>query len=222
MKKIISLLLSLTLLLCCMLVLGSCGNTEEPEFTVATICGMTESTAATKTVTLIDYVKADGDTVNDVYTMLVDGDDSIFEYVRTRMITPEEALELGVSGRYYSEPTKYIYYRDGLYSTDGANWTAAAPSLSTIKLELKEQYLTDAAITESGTDLTAKISGENIKNVFGVDLDVDGDFTIEVETDGTNLVRINIYGKTASGASLSISTSYTYSKQTLNFPTPKN
>lgn len=222
MKKIISLLLSLTLMLGCMLVLGSCGNPEEPEFTVATICNMTESTAATKTVTLIDYVKANGDTINDVYTMIVDGDDSIFEYVRTRMITPAEALELGVSGRYYTEPTQHVYFKDGLYSTNGADWTAAAPSLSTIKLELKEEYLTGAAITESGTDLTAKISGENIKKVFGVELDVDGDFTIEIETDGTNLARINIYGKTSSGASLSINTSYTYSKQTLNFPTPQN
>lgn len=222
MKKIISLLLSLTLMLGCVLVLGSCGNTEEAEFTVATICQMTESTSATKMVTLIDYVKANGDTINDVYTMVVDGDDSIFEYVRTRMITPAEAIELGVSGRYYTEPTQYVYYKDGLYSTNGADWSAAAPSLTSIKLDLREQYLKDAAITESGTDLSAKISVENIKNVFGVELDADGDFTIEVETDGTNLARINIYGKTKSGASLSISTSYTYSKQTLNFPTPKN
>ena len=179
---------------------------------------MTKSTSATKTVTLIDYVKANGDTVNDVYTMLVDGNDSIFEYARTRMLTPMEAIELGVSGKYYTE-TQHIYFKDGLYSTDGANWGAAAPSLSTIRFDLKEEYLIGAALAESGTDISAQISAENIKKVFGVELDIDGNFTIEVETDGTNLARVNIYGKTSSGASLSISTSYTYSKQTLNFPT---
>ncbi len=221
MKKIISLLLSLTLMLGCMLVLGSCAGPTDPAITVADICEMVENAPATKTVTLIDYVKANGDTVNDVYTMTVDGNDSIFEYARTRMITPEEAIELGVSGRYITDKN-YIYFKDGLYSTDGANWGSAAPSASTIKFDLKEEYLTNATLSESGTDIVAQISSENIKNVFGVELDIDGTFTIEIETDGTNLAKVNVHGKTSSGANLNISTSYTYSKQTLEFPTTEN
>ena len=219
MKKIISLLLSLTLILGCVLALGSCGGEEEPPVVEnVSIYDVAKASAPTKTVTLVSYLKANGDTLTDNYVMTVEGNNSIFEYNRTRMLTPEEAIELGADSRYYTEPTQYIYYKDGLYSTDGSNWAAVAPSTAIIKFDLKEEYLTEVSITEDNTELVAKISAENIKNVFGVELDVDGDFTITVESNGVNLSMVRVSGKTGSGASISINTSYTYSKQTLKFP----
>ncbi len=221
MKKIISLLLSLTLILGCVLALGSCGGDEPPAVENASIYDVAKASAPTKTVTLINYVKANGEALSDVYTMSVDGNNSIFEYQRTRMLTPEEALELGASDRYYTEPIQYIYYKDGLYSTDGADWAAVAPSTATIKFDLKEEYLAEVVINETNTELKAKISAENIKNVFGVEVDAEGDFDITIESNGVNLSMVRVSGRTASGASLSINTSYTYSPQTLKFPSPE-
>lgn len=217
MKKIISLLLSLTLILGCMLILGSCGGDTETNV----IYDVVKNSAPTKTVTLIDYVKTNGDALSDAYYMSVEGNNSIFEYSRERMLHPDEALDYIEEGlpitKYITEEGK-IYYKDGKYSEDGETWSAAAPSVTPIKFDLKEEYLTDVTINEDNTVLTAKIAAENIVNVFGVALDVTGTLDITVETNGVNLSKVTLSGTTTSGASIELRTSYTYSPLVLEFP----
>ena len=105
-----------------------------------------------------------------------------------------------------------ILYANGLYSEDdGATWSARTPEISLlgIKFELKKEYLGDYKMNKDGNVLTATVSAENAKNIFGLDINTEDDITIKIENNGTYISKITVTYENDVAKS-SIITSYSY------------
>ncbi len=216
MKKIISLILTLTLAFSCFAVLTACGDEEED--TSPTVYEIVKTSAPTKIVTMVTFVDANGEDLGGTYTMQIQGEDSIFEYEYRRYRTPEEGVAEGSTDPIKTVSGK-VYYKDHLYSSsEGDEWDASATLSSDVKLDLQEAYLTSPTVSEDGTTLTATLTAENALKVFGTDLSANGDIAITVTTNGTNLTGIVLTCTTASGAEVIVRTSYSYNPIELVFP----
>ena len=211
MKKTISVILALSLVLVCVFALGACKKNE------TAIWGLAASASPTKTVTIVEYVTADGEQLNGQYTMQVEGDDSIFDFSYERFRTVADGYNDESYDRIKSV-SGTVYYKDGLFSEDGDSWETGVPTALDLRFDLKEEYLTNVSIDETDTVLTAEITPDNVAKVLGTDLSASGNVSITVETNGASLTRVYISCTTDTGATLSIRTSYTYNPITLTFP----
>ena len=209
MKKTLSLLLALLMLVSCVLAMVSCRKSA--------IYELAANSAPTVIVTAVDYIDADGTQLIGDYTMSIEGDNSIFEFLYQRYRLPED----GVADDTYEmikEKKGTIYYKDGAYSTDGDEYEAEAPTAIQLRFNLDKDYLKDVSISEDDTVLTAKISPENAKHVLGTDLKAGGDISITVKTNGVNLTMVFVECVAVNGATVSIRTSYSYNSVNLEFP----
>lgn len=209
MKKTLSLLLALLMLVSCVLAMVSCKKSA--------IYELAANSAPTVIVTAVDYIDADGTQLIGDYTMSIEGDNSIFEFLYQRYRLPED----GVADDTYEmikEKKGTIYYKDGAYSTDGDEYEAEAPTAIQLRFNLDKDYLKDVSISEDDTVLTAKISPENAKHVLGTDLKAGGDISITVKTNGVNLTMVFVECVAVNGATVSIRTSYSYNSVNLEFP----
>ena len=217
MKKIISTLLALVMLVSCLAVMTSCKKDDENE--TPSIYEIIKSSDPTKIVTSVTYTDSLGEDLSGIYEMAIDGEDSIFTYTYKRYRTPEEGAAEGTTET-VKELTGKVYYKDYVYSSEGDGWNASAPIGSNIKLDIQEGYLTDATVSEDGTVLTATLTSANAISALSTDLSVaeDGVITITVTTNGINLTEILLKCTTKSGASVIVRTSYSYTPVTLEFP----
>ena len=209
MKKTLSLLLALLMLVSCVLAMVSCRKSA--------IYELAANSAPTVIVTAVDYIDADGTQLIGDYTMSIEGDNSIFEFLYQRYRLPED----GVADDTYEmikEKKGTIYYKDGAYSTDGDEYEAEAPTAIQLRFNLDKDYLKDVSISEDDTVLTAKISPENAKHVLGTDLKAGGDISITVKTNGVNLTMVFVECVAVNGATVSVRTSYSYNSVNLEFP----
>nr|MBQ8890805.1 hypothetical protein [Clostridia bacterium] len=209
MKKTLSLLLALLMLVSCVLAMVSCRKSA--------IYELAANSAPTVIVTAVDYIDADGTQLIGDYTMSIEGDNSIFEFLYQRYRLPED----GVADDTYEmikEKKGTIYYKDGAYSTDGDEYEAEAPTAIQLRFNLDKDYLKDISISENDTVLTAKISPENAKHVLGTDLKAAGDISITVKTNGVNLTMVFVECVAVNGATVSVRTSYSYNSVNLEFP----
>ena len=209
MKKTLSLLLALLMLVSCVLAMVSCKKSA--------IYELAANSAPTVIVTAVDYIDADGTQLIGDYTMSIEGDNSICEFLYQRYRLPED----GVADDTYEmikEKKGTIYYKDGAYSTDGDEYEAEAPTAIQLRFNLDKDYLKDVSISEDDTVLTAKISPENAKHVLGTDLKAGGDISITVKTNGVNLTMVFVECVAVNGATVSIRTSYSYNSVNLEFP----
>ena len=209
MKKTLSLLLALLMLVSCVLAMVSCKKSA--------IYELAANSAPTVIVTAVDYIDADGTQLIGDYTMSIEGDNSIFEFLYQRYRLPED----GVADDTYEmikEKKGTIYYKDGAYSTDGDEYEAEAPTAIQLRFNLDKDYLKDVSISEDDTVLTAKISPENAKHVLGTDLKAAGDISITVKTNGVNLTMVFVECVAVNGATVSVRTSYSYNSVNLEFP----
>lgn len=209
MKKTLSLLLALLMLVSCVLAMVSCRKSA--------IYELAANSAPTVIVTAVDYIDADGTQLIGDYTMSIEGDNSIFEFLYQRYRLPED----GVADDTYEmikEKKGTIYYKDGAYSTDGDEYEAEAPTAIQLRFNLDKDYLKDISISENDTVLTAKISPENAKHVLGTDLKAGGDISITVKTNGVNLTMVFVECVAVNGATVSVRTSYSYNSVNLEFP----
>ena len=209
MKKTLSLLLALLMLVSCVLAMVSCRKSA--------IYELAANSAPTVIVTAVDYIDADGTQLIGDYTMSIEGDNSIFEFLYQRYRLPED----GVADDTYEmikEKKGTIYYKDGAYSTDGDEYEAEAPTAIQLRFNLDKDYLKDVSISEDDTVLTAKISPENAKHVLGTDLKAAGDISITVKTNGVNLTMVFVECVAVNGATVSVRTSYSYNSVNLEFP----
>lgn len=209
MKKTLSLLLALLMLVSCVLAMVSCKKSA--------IYELAANSAPTVIVTAVDYIDADGTQLIGDYTMSIEGDNSIFEFLYQRYRLPED----GVADDTYEmikEKKGTIYYKDGAYSTDGDEYEAEAPTAIQLRFNLDKDYLKDVSISEDDTVLTAKISPENAKHVLGTDLKAEGDISITVKTNGVNLTMVFVECVAVNGATVSVRTSYSYNSVNLEFP----
>ncbi len=211
MKKTISVILALSLMLVSLFALGACRKNETAIF------GLAASASPTKTVTIVEYVTADGEQLAGQYTMQVEGDNSIFEFTYERFRTVQDGF-VDESYDRIKTVSGTVYYKDGLFSEDGDEWETGVPTALDLRFDLKEEYLTSVSVDETDTVLTAEIAPENVAKVLGTDLSANGNVSITVETNGVSLTKVYISCTTDTGASLSIRTSYTYNPITLTFP----
>ena len=209
-KKIISLLLALSMLFGVALVLGSCNSNEEDG--PRDIYAIANESTATSVTTQIDYTTAEGDSLDGWFAMQSEGNNAILTYEFSRLQTVEEAAENGL-GRIVREEGKY-YYIDGIYykSGDGEPWIGA-PDDTEYKFDLQESKLIDPSVSQDGKLLVATMTPENCVEMFGFDIDAKENLVLTVETNGTNLTRLEISCTTVSGASVYIRSSYSYNTE---------
>lgn len=212
MKKTLGLILAVVLMLGCVFALASCKGEEEPA-----IYALAAESSPTKIVTLVDYVEADGLHLTGDYIMEIEGNSSIFTFNYQRVRTVEDGAADESHDR-IKTVEGVVYFKDGKFSSDGDTWEAEAPSASTIKFDLKAEYLTNVTINESGTLLTAEMTPDNAVKVLGTDLSAAGNVSIHVETNGVSLSRVIITCTTKSGATVTVNTTYTYNPVELVFP----
>ena len=208
MKKTLSLLLVLVLALGCVFALASCKKDSE-------IFGLAAAANPTKTVTLVTYVKGEDELHGD-YTMEVQGNNSIFTFVYDRYRTVEDGATDDSTER-IKTIDGVIYYKDGKFSFDGDEWESETPTASSIKFDLKPEYLTGVSVNDNDTVLEAELTPENAVKVLGVDLGANGNAKIVVCTNGVSLSKVDITYTTKDGASVTISTTYTYNDIQLDF-----
>lgn len=192
-----------------------CGYSENP----TPIYDLINNSKPTKITTQIFYVvegeDGEDETYNGLYTMTIAGNDAWISYSYQRLATPAEALEEGC-GRIKTVEGD-VWYRNGLYSEDGENWTAQAPDELAV-LNFKEEYLTNPSVNASQTSLTAEVTPANAVKIFNTDLSAEGNIAISVKTNGVNLSMIEMSANTKLGAKVTINTSYTYNPITIDFP----
>ena len=209
MKKTLSLILALALMLGCVLALASCKKTSE-------IYEIVASSSPTKTVTLVDCVTASGDVLHGNFIMEVEGNNSIFTYDYQRYRTIKDGVANNTDERIKTvEGT--VFYKDGKFSFDGDEWEAEAPTSASIRFDLRAEYLTNASLNGE-KELVAELTPENAINVLGVDIKASANARITVRTNGKNLSQVIIEYTNADGDSVTIDTTYTYNSVSLTFP----
>ncbi len=211
MKKIVCMILALALTLCLALTFTSCNGGA------GSILDAVRSSSATKVVTVVNYKDAAGVTLGGNYVLMMEGEDSIFEYTYTNYRTVEEGAEESNYERIKTVEGK-VYTVDGLSSTDGEKWEAGAPVTVVLKLNITEAILKDAVVSEDGSTLTAKIASEDAVEALGTDLNAAEDISITISTSGARLIGVVLSCKTANNADMRITTSYSYNPITLDIP----
>ena len=213
MKRTLGLLLVLVLALGCVFSLASCKKESG-------IYGLVASASPTKTVTITSFTE-NGKTYEGYFTMEVEGNNSKFEFIYTRPSTVEEGAADVEAGKQPSTTRTLegvIYYKDGMFSTDGDEWTVGSPTGIDFKFDLRPEFLTGVSVNKEDTELVAQITPDNVVKVLGVELNQSGNVKITVRTNGVNLAKIVLEYTTESGAAVRIDTSYTYNPITIDFP----
>ena len=206
MKKIICLLLALT----CMFTLISCADKD-----LEAMVEVVNSSKPTRITTLTTY-QYGTEIFNGKFQTDIDGDDSVLQYRYQRYALPEDALNeaIKIDGNIATIEGS-VYYKDGKYSEDGENWFNEAPDTGAldIRFTLDQDNLGDYTISSDGMTLVATgLSAENVKVLFGVDLNMDETgATVSVKTNGNYLTGVSIsYVAAETAAEVIIESSYTY------------
>lgn len=214
MKKVLSSVLVLTLAFAAIFALTGCQTGQEGIYSIANNC------SATHITTSVQYVYGD-ETISTWYDILVDDatNNAIVEYEFEKYLSISEGVATG--GDFIEEKSGVIYYYNGEYydKTEdgvGAPWVSAAADAE-FKFNLVESLLIEPTVNEDGTELVAKMTPENCKAMFGFDLDAEGEISLEVLTNGTNLTDVNIVCTTKNGATLVIETTYATRSGELDF-----
>ncbi len=229
MKKFLSLLL----VLICMVSLIACGNggatgtpgtpPDIPDANLDVFAAAAKTDAPTKIVSLTTYTGKDltgtTDALSGAFTQVANGNNSILDFKYDRYATIEEAApshKVTVEGA--------IAVKDGKTKTigdsyGGGDWVAVIPSLQQLgafKLN-KAELPADYKLSADGKTLTVSLTRAEALKVIGVVIDATGEIALEVVSNGKNISQITISYTAASGASVKVTTSYTYGTQNLDF-----
>ena len=209
MRKILSLVLALALIVSLALTVASCKKT-------VSIYDIFDASTPTKATSVVTYTDSNG-AFEGVYVITSSGEDFIFDYSYQRLRTFDEALAEGNSETIKTVSGK-LYYVGGTAVTVGDEFDSFVPAFDSAKLNLKEAFLSGVSYSDDGKALTATLSGANIAKVLGVDPLSEGDVSISVATDGTYARRFDVSYTTKSGATVLIKTSYSYNPVTVELP----
>ena len=167
---------------------------------------------ATSVTTQIDFTTAEGESLDGWFAMQSEGNNAIIDYEFSWLQTVEEAAENGL-GRIVTEEGKY-YYIDGIYykSGEGTPWIGA-PDETEYKFELDQTKLINPTVSQDGKTLVATMTPTNCVEMFGFDINAKGDLVLVIETNGTNLTRLEISCTTVSDAKVYIRNSYSYNTE---------
>ena len=178
----------------------------------------------TKIVSLTSYTLAqdlNGDrlTLSGSFTQVSQGMNSILDYKYQRIATPEDLAE-----NYILETEGAIAVKNGTYKQQigdaMGSWEAIIPSLQQLgALKISKQALpSDYQLSSDGKKLTVSLSRQEALAALGVSIGgAQSDISLEVQSNGKNITLVKIAYTEASGAAVTINTSYTYGKETLDF-----
>ena len=199
MKKIICLVLALA---CCFAFLA-CGKTDE---TLEAYLGIVNASEPTNITTKTTHTRGDVD-YGGMYTTVLTEDGFVFTYEY------EEKAPVTADSTTGSVITKSgeIVYNGQYYVVDGGEPTTAAPDVAYMSLTLKltAETIGEYTISRDGSTLTAKLSAEQVKAIFGTEIS-GTDATLTLKTAGGRLSRVNLAYTTTEGTAVLIETSYTY------------
>ena len=214
MKKIIGIILVLAALFA----VTSCGG-KKPDPTPApapapaeVIKDIIANSSPTKIVSIVNYV---GDeTLTSVFTTEIDNANN--KQRLTYDIYKYGDLAAG-------DPNRIMHYPGEIYYVDGAvkswtddSWQTAIDLNPAFALDATRSLFTEYVVSEDGTTFNGKVSGENIAKVLGVAVSAN-EVAIEIMTNGTYIYSLQVSYVTSTGATVVISTSYTYNTITLDF-----
>ncbi len=222
-------LLAFLLVLACVFSLVACGNPGEnpPEDPVGGSSDIFEIAAKgsvpTKVVSLTTYMlpadlSGNPITLSGTFTQVSAGANSILDYSYQRFATIEENAP-----SYIVSPVGAIAVKDGRTKSIGdsmGSWEVVIPSLQKLgafKLD-KKTIPSDYTLSSDGKKLTVSLTAEEALAVIGVPLGgVQGEISLEVQSNGKFISQIIIQYKEASGATTRVASSYTYGAETLDF-----
>ena len=209
MKKLIIMLLVFSMLLCLPGCAGKKGRVKE-------ICEIAQNAAPTKIITEVSLVTTAGDALAGYYVTVTDGTNAIFEYNYDRFATPAESVASGDYSRIIHEEG-VINYKDGLYTSgDAETWRPGTGTAFDLKLNFDNKLFKNAKVSDDKSQFEVSMTAEELTEFIGTDLNVVGNATVTVVTNGRNLTLVSVSCTTANGT-LVIRTSYTYNRQNL-FP----
>lgn len=212
MKKIISLLIALTLVFA----LFSCGGSSD----VDEFIDIFESSEPTM-ITTYTTLTTDDLSLESSQTTIVYGEDFEIRYEKQDLAIPgpgmnEDDYKVTTSGQ--------IFYHNGLYSVDGGeSWTTAMPDAAAeqIVFDLDAADIDECEVDRDGKRLTATLTAEQALALTGVEINANEDgVKLIIEHDGANLRAINISYTTENETLVSIVTSYTYDAVVSPFAPP--
>ena len=214
MKKIVSLILVLTLLLGVILVLASCAEAEKDIYTIA------NTSDATSVYTQVFYTTKEGDDLGGFYFMKSAGNDAIIEYAYKRLQHPEEVLLGAAPSRVISvgsaeKPCKTYYYGGKYYDEGESTPWVGAPSEIQFKFNLDSSKMLSSTLSGDGMTLNATIDAAGCLEMFGFDLDANEEnISLLVEAIAGYLTKVELKCVTDDGANVTITSSYSYNDLT--------
>lgn len=198
MKKIICLILALT----CCLALFACGKTDE---TLEAYLGVVNASEPTNITTLTTHTRADVHYTG-VYETVMTEDGFVFTYEY------EEKAPVTADSTTGSVVTKKgeIVYNGETYVVDGEP-TTAAPEVAymSLTLNLTAQTIGEYKLSRDGNTLTAELSADQVKAIFGTEISATG-ATLTLKIAGGRLSRVILAYTTADSTEVLVETSYTY------------
>ena len=199
MKKIICLILALA----CCCTLFACGKVDEA---LEGYLGVVNASEPTNITTKTTHTRGDVD-YNGMYKTVLTADGFVFTYEY------EEKAPVTADSTTGSIITKSgeIVYNGQYYVVDGGEPTTAAPDVAYMSLTLKltAETIGEYTLSRDGSTLTAKLSAEQVKAIFGTEIAAT-DATLTLKIAGGRLSRVNLAYTTTEGTGVLIETSYTY------------
>lgn len=224
MKKILCLLLVVVLAFACV----SCNKKGDEDDggknndvtlgkTVKTVSGISEIIAAsapTEVITTVNYAAEGEEPLFSSYKTYVDRAAGVekFEFSVKRYPAVEELWPTDIK---QIQGTVWKKADGSVISSEGDAWSAAdAVGYLPEKLTIKASYFKSVEFNEE-SDMTAVIEAKNSAKVFGVEIAALSDITLKMNTNGLYLYEINVSYTAASGAVVTIVTTYDYADVTI-------
>lgn len=197
MKKIICLILALA----CCFTFFACGKTDE---TLEAFLGMVNASEPTNITTKTTHTR--GDVVyNGMYTTVMNENGFVFTYEY------EEKAPVAADSTTGSVITKSgeIVYDGEKYTVDGET-TTVAPDIAymSLTLNLNAETIGEYRLSRDGNTLTAEISAEQVKAIFGTEISATA-ATLTIKVAGGRLSRVNLAYTTTDNTEVLLETSYT-------------
>ena len=209
MKKILCILLVLAVVFA----VASCRDDVE-ETPAEIIKDIVDQSSPTKIVTIVQYI-SDGETLSSVYTTEIDkaNNKSVLKYD----IEKFGDIEAGDPDRIMKLAGEIRYLNGAIKDTTEDSWSTAVDLAPAFELDVSRSLFAEYTVSEDGTTITGKVSGDNVALVLGTDQFSAEEINIKVMTNGTYIYSLDISYTTATGATVVVNTSDTHNTITLDF-----
>lgn len=189
---------------------GGNNNAQNQTNVVENVNNTINSSSPTQIVTTVRYTAPGQSELISSYVTERDAKENIekFEFHIKRRAGIEEGIPGGIKEL---QGTVWKDAEGSVLNSEGDAWSAAdAVGYLAESLTLRESYLKSYESSDNGNDITAYVTVANSERVFGASIAAQGDIKLEIDTNGTYLYKVTVTYTTASGATVSVVTSYDY------------